>query len=49
MLSVFKQINGLCVCAVLLLVLIAVMFLALSVGTVKIPLEQISAAIISQL
>ena len=36
-------------CAVLLLVLIAVMFLALSVGTVKIPLEQISAAIISQL
>ena len=49
MFSVFKQINGLCVCAILLLVLIAVMFLALAVGTVKIPMEQIYAAVISQL
>lgn len=49
MFSVFKQINGLCVCVALVLVLIAAMFLALAVGTVKIPMEQIYAAVISQL
>ena len=49
MFSFFKEINGVCVCVALVLVLIAAMFLALSVGTVKIPLEQIYAAIISQL
>ena len=49
MFSVFKQINGLCVCVALVLVLIAAMFLALAVGTVKIPMEQIYVAVISQL
>lgn len=49
MFSFFKEINGVCVCVALVLVLIAAMFLALSVGTVKIPLEQIYAVIISQL
>ena len=49
MFSFFKEINGVCVCVALVLVLIAAMFLALAVGTVKIPLEQIYAAIVNQL
>lgn len=49
MFSFFKEINGVCVCVALVLVLIAAMFLALAVGTVKIPLEQIYVAVISQL
>ena len=38
MLNFFKQIEGIYVSVFLLLVLIAVMFLALAVGTVKIPM-----------
>ena len=49
MLNFFKQIEGIYVSVFLLLVLIVVMFLALAVGTVKIPLEQIYAAIVNQL
>ena len=49
MLNFFKQIEGIYVSVFLLLVLVAVMFLALAVGTVKIPMEQIYAAVISQL
>lgn len=49
MLNFFKQIEGIYVSVFLLLVLIAVMFLALAVGTVKIPMEQIYAAIVNQL
>ena len=49
MLNFLKQIEGIYVSVFLLLVLVAVMFLALAVGTVKIPMEQIYAAVISQL
>lgn len=47
MLNFFKEIEGIYVSVFLLLVLIAVMFLALAVGTVKIPMEQIYVAVIS--
>ena len=49
MLNFFKETEGIYVSVFLLLVLIAVMFLALAVGTVKIPMEQIYVAVISQL
>ncbi len=49
MLNFFKETEGIYVSVFLLLVLIAVMFFALAVGTVKIPMEQIYVAVISQL